>query len=198
MSTFYVLIKNHQQLRTYIRVLSCLMVFLALFIPVNGQRLISFSSKWNNQLNEWEFETDKDTNAGEVSMQWIMNSDWTDWKVTLGNETGRLKLKWPDNSNEWELRIGGEIITIRTAWRDRFNEWVVTSDQGRFTIRTVHGNSLEAWETLNRTDNYIGFYTSWEGDPRKWTIVDEMKEGVSVYTKIALVFIPILHSIPRN
>lgn len=197
MSIHYSLAIPNRQLSIPFVILSCLMASMAFFTPANGQRLISFSSKWNNQLNEWEFETDENPNAGEVRMQWTINNDWTDWSIRLGDETGRLKFKWPDNPNEWELRMGGQIITIRTAWRDRFNEWVVSSDEGRFTIRTVYGNSLEAWETLNRTDNYMGFYTSWEGDPRNWTVVDEMKEEVSIYTKIALTFIPILHSIPR-
>ncbi len=177
--------------------LSILLLSLLFSTPVCGQRLLSFSSKWNNQLNEWEFETDQSATAGEIRMQWTIQNDWTDWNISMENESGRLRLKWKDNPNEWELRLGGEIVTIRTAWRDKYQEWVVTSDSGRFTIRTVYGNTLEAWETLNKTDNYFGLYTSWEGDPRKWTVVDEMKEEVSMPTKLAVAFIAILHSIPR-
>lgn len=187
----------YRQLRVCARILSCCILFLFFLAPVQGQQLLSFSSKWNNQLNEWEFETDSETNAGEIRMQWTIQNDWTDWSISMSDESGRLRLKWKDNPNEWELRMGGEIITIRTAWRDKFNEWVVTSDSGRSTIRTVYGNTLEAWETLNRTDNYLGLYTTWEGDMRKWTVVDEMKEEVSMPTKLALAFMAILHSIPR-
>ncbi len=162
-----------------------------------GQKLLSFSTKWNDKLNEWEFETDENRNAGEIRMQWTINNDWTDWNVQFDNDSGRLRLKWQDNPNEWELRMGGEFITLRTAWRGRFNEWTIDSDSGRHTIKTVYGNSLEAWETRNQTDNYLGIYTTWEGDLRKWTVVDDMKEDVSMGTKLAMAFISILHSIPK-
>jgi hypothetical protein len=188
---------SHQQLTTSLKLLSYLVLCSFFLTPVYGQRLLSFSSKWSNQLNEWEFETDESTTAGEIRMQWTMQNDWTDWSISMDNQSGRLRLKWKDNPNEWELRLGGEIITIRTAWRGRYQEWVVTSDSGRFTIRTVYGNTLEAWETLNKTDNYFGLYTTWEGDPRNWTVVDEMKEEVSLPTRLAMAFIAILHSIPR-
>jgi hypothetical protein len=188
---------RHQQLTTPLRILSCLALCLLFLSPVFGQRLLSFSSRWSDQLNEWEFETDEAEHAGEIRMQWTMQNDWTDWSISMGNQSGRLRLKWKDNPNEWELRMGGEIVTIRTAWRGRYQEWIVTSDSGRFTIRTVYGNILEAWETLNKTDNYFGLYTTWEGDSRNWTVVDEMKEEVSMPTKLALAFIAILHSIPR-
>lgn len=177
--------------------LTSLYFFLAVHFPAQGQQLLAINSKWNNKLNEWEIATSEDEYAGEIRMQWTLQNDWTDWSIQLGNQTGRLKTKWQDNPNEWELRMGGKIITLRTAWRGKFDEWNIISDQGRHTIKTTYGNSLESWETLNRTDNYLGLYTTWEGDPRKWTVVDDMKEEVSIYTKVAMAFIAILHSIPK-
>ncbi len=178
--------------------LPLLFVLLACWLPAQGQQLVGLASRWSNEFTEWEIQTSDNENAGEIRMQWTMQNNWTDWSIQLGGETGRLRIKWKDNLNEWELRMGREIITIRTAWRDRFQEWIVISDEARFTIRPVYGNTLEAWETINQGGNYLGLYTSFEGDPRAWTIVDDMGEEISIYTKLALAFMPIIHSVPRN
>ncbi len=177
---------------------SLLFSLLCFSLSVQGQQLAGLSSRWSSEFTEWEIRTTENENAGEIRMQWTMNADWTDWSIQLGNEQGRLRIKWKDNLNEWELRMGGGIITIRTAWHDRFTEWIVISDEARFTIRPVYGNTLEAWETINQGDNYLGIFTSWEGDPRNWTIIDQMGEEISVYTKLVLAFVPIIHSVPRN
>lgn len=175
--------------------------FLILFTFIiqwaSAQYLTGIATEWSDSFAEWNLFTDDDNLEGELEMRWKMQNDLTDWQYRLGDQTGRIKLKWRDNPNEWEIRGDNEIITARTLWNNKFREWRIKSKDTQFTLRCKYGNTIDEWEIRNSSKGSFEIYTNWEGDPRDWIIEDNLDESVSLATKMAMVFIATFHSIPR-
>ena len=175
----------------------CLFFSLFLFQSTQAQYLAGIATQWSDSFAEWTIFTEEEDQEGELEMRWKTQNDWTDWQYRLGEETGRIKLKWKDNPNEWEIRGNNEIITARTLWNNQFREWRIRNGATQFTLRCKYGNVTDEWELRNSSKGNFVIYTNWEGDPREWIIVDELDESVSLPTKMAITFIAIMHSIPR-
>ena len=173
-----------------------IILLLASFSDLQAQVLTGISADWDDSFKEWTLYTDDQDLEGELKTRWMLNDDWSDWSFRLGEESGRLKIKWKDNPNEWDIRIGNEIITARTVFNNDFREWRIQGNNQNIRIKTRFRNIADEWEIATDTYGYFSIYTSFEGDPRDWYIVDEL-ENVSLGMKMAMVFVALYSSIVR-
>ena len=153
--------------------------FLFLFQIAQTQTLAGLGARWSDDFGEWIIYTIDESLEGELKTKWRSQNNWTEWQYRVGEVTGSIKLKWPNNPNEWELRSENKIISARTLWRDNFQEWRISDNKNRLTLKTKYSNSGDEWALRSSTVGYFGMYTSWEGDPREWEIIDELDEDVS-------------------
>lgn len=176
---------------------SCLVVlFLLLGNFAFGQAITGIGTTWSDSFREWIVYTENEEEEGILRLRW--QDDWTDWEYRIGDQSGRIKIKWKGDPNEWELRGDNEIVSARTLWSNDFRNWRVDGSNGQLTLKTRYGNLVDEWQLRNSKNGNFEIFTSWEGDPREWTIVDELDESVSLPTKMTLIFLAIYHSSPKQ
>ncbi len=162
-----------------------------------AQELVGFSTRNDDSFSEWLIYTSDEDIEGELTMRWRIRNDWSEWGYRLGEEVGSIKVKWKDDANLWELRADNSIVTIRTVHKDDWRQWEVRTSDHTLDVESKYGNILEEW-SIRRSDlGTFEMFTSWEGDLRDWVIEDQLAEELSIHTKIALAFIPILYSTPK-
>lgn len=172
-------------------------LFTPFFLP--AQVLTGAATKWNDSFREWSFYTLDEDEEGELRLRWSSGDDWTEWNYSFNDFIGSIRIKWRDNPNEWEIRGNNTIVTARTLWNNDPREWRISGPKGRqFTFKSRYGNQFDDWLITDERFGFFEIYTNWEGDPRDWVIVDELSEEVSLAEKIAMMFIAIYHSTPKE
>lgn len=155
--------------------------------------------KWNDSFSEWTLFTTEEGLEGELRLRWPLNNDWSEWQYRLGEAAGVIKIKWNDNPNEWEIRGNGQVVTARTLWNNDFREWRVSSGSTAIVLRARYNNMFDEWEIReNKEAGFFEMYTAYERDPRDWIIVDELSENINLPTKVAMVFLVLFHSSPKE
>jgi len=173
--------------------------FFLSYSSLSAQFISGVATRWSDDFSEWLiFPESEEEEEGYLRMRWQSQRDWTVWDYRLGDWSGAVKLKWKQNPNQWEFRGNNEIVTARTLWNNNLLEWRITSKLGQFTLKSRYGNVQDEWALRNSKVGEFRMYTNWEGDPREWVIVDELDEEISMTTKIAMLFIVIYHSSPKD
>ncbi len=178
------------------------LIFSILLIPLfslqgASQQLQAIATNWSDSFAEWTIYTTEEGEEGSLQLRWKMNSDWTQWEYRIGEWTGQIRAKWPNRLDEWEVRGENFIIDARAKWRDDPREWRINGPSGNtYTWRSRYGNILEEWLIDNEKNGFFEMYTTFEGDPREWTIVDEL--DASLPERMMLVFLTIINSTPKQ
>lgn len=175
-------------------------LLLALFLlPRSGQsqRLTGIDTRYSDSFREWIVYTDTDGQEGELVLRWPAPDLWDDWSYRVGEQSGRVRPKWPGRLDEWEVRGNGNTATVRAVWRDDPREWRFSSALYVFNWKSVYGNILDEWQTDERAPGYLGMYTAYEGDPRQWVIIDELDASVTLAEKLLLVFTALYQASPK-
>jgi hypothetical protein len=162
----------------------------------HAQMLTGISTKWNDTYGEWNLYTDDPELEGELHLRWLTNNDWTEWEYRLGDVTGTIRRKWKDNPNEWEIRSSSDIVTMRTLYANNFHEWRITGKQ-TLTWKSRYGNNSNEWLLDDNKSGSFQMLTVWEGNPGDWIVEDELDEAINLPTKIAMVFLVVVHSSPK-
>jgi hypothetical protein len=195
-----------------------------LVVAAQAQTLSSISTRWNDSFVEWEIyaimpqdtvQTDsteveeskeEDSDApqeelyGEFKLRWLnVRDDFSEWDYELGDERGAIKQKWKDDLSQWELRdYDGNIVTMRTSWPNDFTEWRVTDNSITLNLKSKWKNQFDEWLVEDSTRGIFYLYTFTEGDPRDWVIEDSTNEEVSQSMKLALIFLTVFCSSPKQ
>ena len=175
-----------------------LLATFCLAIPLHVQVLTGSVTRWNDSFSEWVIYTAEEEQDGELRHRWPMQDDWTEWQYRLGESTGTIKLKWQKDLNEWEARGDNQIATARTVWRENFREWRITDGNHTLTLSSRFGNIWDEWTIRNSSAGQFDMYTSFEGDPRDWVIIDELDESVPLVMKLLMVHVVLFQSTPKQ
>lgn len=168
-------------------------------------------SKWSDEFTEWDLytypevaeeeealEAEELAPSGTFIMRWQSRGDWNTWDYTLNDQRGYIRTLFTDDPGKWEL-VGpqNEVITFRQIWANDHREWRVTDNRSQLTFKTKWGNRMDEWMVRGESHGSFDLYTSWEGDPREWEIVDELDEEISTEMKLAMIFIAVFNSSAR-
>ncbi len=181
-------------------VLLLLGALLGSFVPsLTAQEITGVASKWSDSFKEWMVYTDDEDVIGTISLQWPLRNDWSSWTYQVGEHFGVIKLKWANDASQWELRGENEIITARTLWRNDFSSWRCYDGNQQLKWNATYKTPMDEWE-INTTNDRLSFsvYTTWEGDPREWTVEESSGESLSFPYKMMLIFIAIYQSSPKE
>lgn len=173
-------------------------LFLIGACNLSAQQLSGIATRWSDSFGEWIVFAEEEEEPGELRMRWVGLDNWTEWEYRLGESTGQIQLKWNEDPNEWEIRGDNRIITARTLYRGDPMEWRITDNTNQLTLNNRYGNTSDHWTIRDSDHGYFSVYTAWEGDPRDWIIEDELGPAIDLPMKMALVFIAIYHSIPKD
>lgn len=176
-----------------------LWIWLAGIPCLSAQVLTGTATEWNDSFREWNIYTLQEEIEGDLRLRWTTGDDWTEWNYQLEDHFGSIRIKWRNDPNEWEIRGDNHIVTARTLWSNDPREWRISGPGGRqYTLKCRYGNQTDEWLIADERYGYFGMYTNWEGDPRDWVIVDELQDQVTFPEKMALVFIVLYHSTPKE
>lgn len=169
-------------------------------VTIHAQDMIGIGSVWNDSFREWEIYTGNDWRTGTLDLRWNLpgREDWTEWDFRLGDTTAQIRLKWSDDPNLWEIKCLGVTVTARTAWNNDFRQWRLSDGTHRINWQSRYGNVRDEWIMREDALGHFTVYTYYEGDPRDWVIVDELKEDVSYAMRVAMIFIAVFNSVPKK
>ena len=177
---------------------TALVASLCLSTSLQAQILTGVATRWNDSFAEWAVFTTDEENEGELRLRWAMQDDWTEWQYRLGESTGTIKLKWREDLNEWEARGDNQIASARTVWRGNFREWRISDGKHTLTLHSRYGNIWDEWTIRNSSSGHFEMYTSFEGDPRDWAVIDELDESVPLPMKILMIHVVLFQSTPKQ
>lgn len=183
-----------------------------------AQTLTTVSTKWSDSYVEWELyalvppdssqtQVDDDSLAtpeeelfGEFKLRWLnVRDDWSEWDFDLGGERGTIKAKWKDDPTQWELRTyTGSVVTMRTAWANDRTEWRITDNSVTITLKSRWTNQYDEWIAQDPNRGKLYLYTVRRQDTRDWAIQDDFDNTVSLPMKLAMIFITVFQSSPRE
>ncbi|MBT8220500.1 MAG: hypothetical protein KJP00_11780 [Bacteroidia bacterium] len=170
------------------------------FYSIICAQIQGVESTWSDSFKEWNvyaLDQDGEEIEGHLKMRWQMNEDWSEWDYRIGEVFGAIKVKWKDNPNQWEVRGGGEIINVQTVYRNDMTKWRLSSE-GRVLILELNKYDVAFdWRVDNPKYGFYEVYTDWEGDPRSWSVVDELDVEISIHMKMAIIFFSFFSSTPR-
>ncbi len=172
--------------------------FLLFSIATQAQYITGIGTKWSDEFIEWNIYTEDDEIAGEITMRWQMQLDWSEWDYTIGDESGSIKMKWKNNPNQWEVSGENELITMRTLFKDDPSEWRITNDSETITLKSRWRNNFNEWQLKHGKYGEFNIISQWEGDPREWIIEDDLDDEISANMKVAIMFIVTYHSSPKG
>jgi len=181
--------------------------------------LTTVSTKWSDSYVEWELyalappdtsQTDLADDStevipeeelfGEFKLRWLnVRDDWSEWDFDLGGERGTIKAKWKDDPTQWELRTyTGTVVTMRTAWSNDRTEWRITDNSVTITLKSRWTNQYDEWIAQDPNRGKFYLYTARRQDPRDWVIQDDLNDSVSLPMKLAMIFVTVFQSSPRE
>ena len=203
-----------------IRLLVVLLLAAAHAALLPAQTLSSVSTRWGDSFVEWDIyafdlsdtseeEAGSDEDAadesderviGGMQLRWLnVRDDWSEWDFELGEQRGTIKMKWKDDPTHWELRTyDGDVVTMRAAWANDPSQWRITNNSNTLTLRSRWTNQIDEWYVDDRTYGRLGIHTFRRGDPRDWAVEDELTDDISPAMKLAMVFVVIFHSVPKQ
>ncbi|MEM8906690.1 MAG: hypothetical protein AAGD05_02490 [Bacteroidota bacterium] len=176
-----------------------LLLFIGMPLLCRAQWLSGIATKWNDSFIEWAVFDETGEEAGSLEIRWKRRLDWSVWDYQVGEERGSIKLSFANDPSQWVIRGPDEIITARTRWINDLREWRITNNSITLIFKSRWKNNFNEW-LVDDGEKYGNFAvaTEWEGDPRNWQILDELDEDISLTMKMAMVFIAIYHSSPRQ
>lgn len=196
-----------------------LLIVCCLFVlSAQAQTISSVSTRWSDSFVEWEIyatmppdttitddpdadsETPEEELYGELKLRWLnVRNDFSEWDYELGDERGTIRQKWKDDLSQWELRsYSGNIISIRTMWANDLTEWRVTDNSVTLNLKSRWKNQLDEWLVDDATRGKFYLYTFVRNDPRDWAIEDNLDASVSQSMKLALIFLTVFVTSPKE
>lgn len=179
-----------------------LIPILLLFLPVLSfaqNILMGISARYDDSIVEWLIFNDEEDTEGELEMRWATQNDLTKWNYDIGDNSGRIETKWRDDLSEWQVSgDDGVIITMRPRWPRDFSEWRITDNNKVIHLKTRYANVGDEWIIDSEEYGWFSIYTEYRGDPRDWIIIDEMDEDISMTMKMAMTFIAVFNSFPKD
>ena len=174
-------------------------LILCTLMKVKAQSFTYVHTRYADAFTHWELYTDQNPQrpTGSLELTWQFDTNWTEWNFRIGDTSGVIRTKWPDDPNLWELRSLNEVVTIRTVWPNDPRIWRIMHDGRTYTLRSKWANAPTEWNLQDHPDGAFDIVMYDELDPRDWEIYDEMDLSVSLPVKIALLFIAIYHATPK-
>jgi hypothetical protein len=179
-------------------------IFQLILLLVSGLLLPFFThaqigsvrAEFDNNLGDWILYDYDDIEIGEL--KWIPKSRdyFSEWKIYIDGNYGRIAPKWRNDPNIWEASIGDDLITIQQIWRNDISAWRITDNKTQLRLETVNKNIVEEWvcETKN---GQINIFTQYEFDIRDW-LIEDTSETVSENLKTAIICFAIIMSISAS
>lgn len=182
------------------------LVFLSflLFLTISAEGQMQFLeaySFWDDRVDEWviPYYSIKKNEDLELRLKpkWAFQKKWDEWVFEFEDKRGEIKTTWKGRDDLWELRLGNEQLSIQLKWQGDPNEWVIEEDRKKYTIKTAYRNTANAWYYKDGNHEF-GIYTTNRNDPRDWIIEDQTYDKISSNVRIAMIFIVLYNSIPKN
>ena len=193
------------------------LLFLLFPLSLSAQQLSRISTVWGDSFVEWElYAFTKDSAAieeavaydepipeepvGELKLRWLnVRDDFSEWDYEYMGYRGTIQQKWKDDPTFWELRdFDGTIVSMRVSWKNDLTEWRVTDNTITLNFRSRWKNQLNEWQVEDREHGNYYIWALNGMDPRDWGIDDQFYEEVPGPMRLALVFLAVYHSTPKQ
>jgi hypothetical protein len=175
-----------------------LILFFFTIAKTNAQMLTGISVRYNDAFVEWTIYTDDEEVEGSLTMTWQNPDDWSQWTYRISEQTGTIKTKWNNDFSQWEIRGDSKIITAQQTWQGDSRQWRITNNTFSLDLACKYGNNWNDWVVNDTKRGKMSVLTAYQNDPRDWQIEDDMNAEVNLPMKMAIVFMSIINSIPKD
>ena len=157
-----------------------------------AQKVIGFSSEWNDMLTEWNIICVQEEDDGRLIMR---NPDYPlDWDIEWADKYGTIKQLFEGKREKWVLRLGNDYLEFKPRWPGQRREWKLTDHTHTLYFKSKWANIPDEWNGGQENLGYFDMQTDQTGDIRDWEIDDDLVDGISPSFKMAMLFIAI-HSV---
>jgi len=182
-------------MRNYLFVMAIIAGVVSINSTLSAQQLVGIATDWSDSFREWTIYTSNEGEEGYLRASYI--DDFTRWEYRIGDWTGQIRTKWPNRVDEWEARGENLIVTGRAIYSNEPRVWRIITPEGSFyKWESRYGNVFDEWRNQACTYGNFELYTTYNGDPRDWTIIDEIDAPLP--EKMMLVFLTIINSTPKQ
>ena len=167
----------------------------------NAQILRGMSARFNDALVEWDIYTGESDDRGEkgnLTMTWQNPDDWSQWTYRVGEKTGTIKTKWNRDISQWEIRGDNKIITAQMIWSGDPRQWRITDNTMTLELKSKWANQNSEWFVDDDQRGQLFISMNFQNDPRDWNIEDELNQSVSFPMKMAIIFLTMFNSVPKQ
>ncbi len=166
----------------------CFLVFAAF---TQAQNLEAIGMRFAGDLTTWDIYADEGETEGELRAIYGFSGDFSRWEYSLGEHSGRISQKFPNDQTWWELRDDqGQIIRIKMMWINDPSQWRISSDGTRYDLRTYRGRDPNEW-LFETPDGDMYVYTEWE-NAFDIFIIEDSTADLDLSWRIAALFAIIL------
>jgi len=175
-----------------------ILFFLAIPLVAPAQWITGMQTYYSDDFREWTIFTDDEDIEGEMTMRWKNQNDWSEWDYFIGDLTGTIRATFRNDPSQFEIRGNGNTVTARRLFANDFREWRITDNETTIIFKTKWGNNFNEWTTRDNKKGSFNLSTEWDNDPRNWVVEDELDEAVNLQMKVAMLFIAMYHSSPKE
>ncbi len=151
--------------------------------------------KWDNNPKEWTIYTD--SLEGELNFRWQLSNGTEAWDYIIGDDiSGNIEQTWGNDRTEWTLRAtNGEIITMKTVWQNDLTEWRITDNTESFKLQQKWNNDKNEWYIDDKEWGEMLLETNYHNDFRDWKVTDDLKDGLNIHFRMAIMFVVLTNTI---
>ena len=181
--------------------ITVLFILIFLSSPYLGktQNISALATQYNDSfIAWWIYGIDDDEPIGELRMKSPTREDWTSWVYEFYDGSyGNIKVLWQDDLTQWQVFGEGSVVSFRQKWNNDATHWRIETDEDVISFKSRYSNILEEWSCEDQELGTYEVYTTYEGDPRDWTVVDQTSHQLDLTTRMGMIFIALFNGSPR-
>ncbi len=166
-------------------------------LPIGG-----LTAVFADDLSQWDVLGYDGERVGELGLRYPpvagRGGDFSQWSFRLeatdDSEAldGEIRPEIRGRRDRWAVRVGEHLVTVRPVYDGQYDEWAIGDGRTRTVFVVRDFDLLEYWSTRGPggPGNYA-VYTSFEGDPREWQVLDETTAPVDAATQLAMLWLPV-------
>lgn len=137
---------------------------------LNSQAILYFQAVYPNQIREWRFLDDEESDLGSLRARWIFEQDLSQWDIRLGELSGSVQQKWKNQPHDWEIRLHNSFIAAQPVWPRQYDTWRLQFNDRVYTFSMDYDPEGSLWRLTTDETDILAIYNTYLYDFMDWTL----------------------------
>lgn len=137
---------------------------------LSGQNIQFFQTSINGDLREWNFLDDQEEYLGNLRARWPYEKLPTQWDLRLGERSGTIQLRWPNQPHDWEIRLHNDFIMAQPVWPRQLDTWRLQFKDKIYTFSLDYDPEGSLWKLSTDDVDLFVIYNTYLYSYSDWTL----------------------------